>query len=121
LVAGCLFSIGLVLLIGYRLLKTLPIGGFQYLNSPNSEYTAYAKDFWNGDFWGRPEQYYEFEITNNTTGKSVRKLRMKPLDETPMFDMREGGNIIIWSSDSSEVVFAFQDIELKLKVEEGKK
>ncbi len=43
---------------------------------------------------------------------------MKPLDETPIFDMREEGNIITWSPDSSEVTFAFQDIELKLKVQE---
>ncbi len=120
LVLCCLFSIGIIVLMGYRLLKTVPVGGVQYLSSPNGQYQAYATDFFKKDFWGRPEQYYEFEILNTKNGKSVRKLRMKPLDETPIFDMREKGNIINWSPDSSEVTFAFQDVKLKLKVEEDK-
>lgn len=120
LVLCCLFSISIIVLMGYRLLNTVPVGGGQYLSSPNGQYQAHATDFFKEDFWGRPEQYYEFEILNTKNGKSVRKFRMKPLDETPIFDMREKGNIIIWSPDSSEVTFAFQGIELKLKVEGDK-
>ncbi len=120
LVLCCFFVVVLIVLTAYRLLNTLPVGGVQYLSSPNGQYQAYAADFFKEDFWGRSEQYYEFEILNAKNGKSVRKLRMKPLDETPIFDMREEGNIITWSPDSSGVTFAFQDIELKLKVEGDK-
>ena len=120
LVLCCFFAVGLIVLTADRLLSTLPVGGGQYLSSPNGQYQAYAEDFFKEDFWGRPERYYEFEILNTKKRKSVRKLRMKPLDETPIFDMREKGNIISWSSDSSEVTFAFQDVKLKLKVEEDK-
>jgi hypothetical protein len=32
--------------------------------------------------------------------------------------MRQAERIINWSSDSSQVTFGFQDIELKLKIEQ---
>lgn len=42
------------------------------------------------------------------------------MGDKPQFWMRGGERIITWSSDSSEVTVAFQDIELKLKVQEDK-
>lgn len=92
-------------------------GGGQSLNSPNGLYKANAMSVSMKRFWGGRKEYYEFWITKNATGDSLRSVRIEPLDKKRLFWMRGGDKIITWAPDSSEVVFAFQDVELKLKVE----
>lgn len=90
------------------------------MNSPNGLYEALAMSYSMKRFWGGTRKYYEFRIIDNETGYSIRNIRKEHLSDKPQFWMRGGERIISWSSDSSEVIFAFQDTELKLKVEEEK-
>ena len=115
----CLVLVGLVGL-RYFLMMTGSKGGGQSLNSPNGLYRAVAMSVSMECFWGGIRKYYEFKTIDNDTGDLIRKVRMENLDDKPQFWIRGGERIITWSSDSSEVTFAFQDIELKLKVEEDK-
>jgi len=117
--AVCLVLIGLV---GLRYFSTMTgsSGGGQSLSSPNDLYEAYAMSYRMERFWGGISEYYEFWIIDKKTGDLIRKVRMEQLDDKQQFWMRGDERIISWSSDSSEVTFAFQDIELKLKIEEDK-
>jgi hypothetical protein len=112
----------LVGLAGLRYFLTMSgsSGGGQSLNSPNDLYEAYAMSYRMERFWGGISEYYEFWIIDKQTGDLIRKVRMENLDDKPQFWLRGDERIISWSSDSFEVTFAFQDIELKLKVEEYK-
>lgn len=90
------------------------------MNSPNGLYKALATSYSMKRFWGGTRKYYEFSVIDNATGHYVRNIRKEHLGDKPQFWMRGGERIISWSSDSSEVAFAFQDVKLKLKIEEDK-
>ena len=112
----------LVGLVGLRffLMMSGSKGGGQGLDSPNGLYNALAMSYSMKCFWGGTRKYYEFRIIDNESGDSIRHVRKEHSGDKPQFWMRDGERIISWSSDSSEVTFAFQEIELKLKVEEDK-
>ncbi len=95
-------------------------GGGQSLNSPNGLYKALAISYSMKRFWGGTKKYYEFGIKDKESGDWIRYVQKEHLGDKPQFRMRGGERIITWSSDSSEVTFAFQDVKLKLKVEEDK-
>jgi hypothetical protein len=117
--AVCIVLFGL-LGLRYFLMMAGSKGGGQGLDSPNGHYNAVAMSFRMKRFWGGTRKYYEFRIIDNKTGHSIRYVRKDHLGDKPQFWMRGGERIITWSSDSSEVTFAFQEVELKLKVEEDK-
>jgi hypothetical protein len=115
----CLVSIGLVGL-RYFLMMAGSRGGGQGLDSPNELYEALATSYSMKRFWGGTRKYYEFGIKDNESGDWIRYVQKEHLGDKPQFWMRDGERIISWSSDSSEVTFAFQEVKLKLKVEEDK-
>ena len=115
----CLVLVGLVGL-RFFLMMSGSKGGGQTLDSPSRLYRAVAMSVSMECFWGGTRKYYEFRIIDNDTGDSIRNVRIEHLNEKPQFWMRDSERIISWSSDSSDVTFAFQDIELKLKVEDDK-
>ncbi len=115
----CLVLVGLVGL-RYFLMMSGSKGGGQGLDSPNGLYKALATSFSMKRFWGGTRKYYEFGIKDNESGDWIRYVQKEHLGDKPQFWMRDGDRIISWSSDSSEVTFAFQDVKLKLKVEEDK-
>lgn len=115
----CIVLVGLVGL-RYFLMMTGSSGGGQSLDSRNGLYEALAMSYRMERFWGGTRKYYEFSVMDKATRHSIHNIRMEHLDEKPQFWMRGGERIISWSSDSSEVTFAFQDVKLKLKVEEDK-
>lgn len=112
-----IISLLLVGFVGFRFLLILPPkwGGWQHSKSSNGLYEATVRLYHKKCFWGKKREYYRFDIQNTATGNVVHNFRMIP--NKPSFDMREEDNIITWSSDSSEVTFAFQEIELKLKTD----
>ena len=115
----CLVLVGLVGL-RYFLMMAGSRGGGQGLDSPNGLYNALAMSYSMKRFWGGTKKYYEFRIIDNESGDSIRYVQKEHSGDKPQFWMRGGERIITWSSDSSEVTFAFQDVKLKLKVEEDK-
>lgn len=115
----CLVLVGLVGL-RYFLMMSGSRGGGQGLDSPNGLYNALAMSFSMKRFWGGTKKYYEFGIKDKESGDWIRYVRKEHLGDKQQFWMRDGDRIISWSSDSSEVTFAFQDVKLKLKVEEDK-
>jgi hypothetical protein len=119
LLTVCFVLVGLVGL-RYFLMMAGSKGGGQGLDSPNGRYNALAMSFSMKRFWGGTRKYYEFRIKDNESEDWIRCVRKEHLGDKPQFWMREGERIITWSSDSSEVTFAFQDVKLKLKVEEDK-
>ena len=125
IIAVSIITVSLVLVVvcgvAYRFLQILPypLGGGQYLDSPNGRYEARASDMYDEDFWGRSKEWYEFEILEKSYDGSRRvakRVRMDPLEGKPVFNMR-GNNIISWSSDSSGASFAFQGVVLTLEVD----
>lgn len=115
----CLVLVGLVGL-RYFLMMAGSRGGGQGLDSPNGVYKALATSYSMKRFWGGTKKYYEFGIKDKESGDWIRCIRKEHSGDKPQFWMREGERIITWSSDSSEVTFAFRDVKLKLKVEEDK-
>ncbi len=111
-----IISLLLISLVGLRFLQILPPkwGGWQHLKSPNGLYEATVRLYHKKRFWGGRTEYYSFGTRNTTTGNIVHSSCMIP--NRPKFDMREEDKVITWSSDSSEVTFAFQEMELKLEV-----
>ena len=102
------------------------------VSSPDNHYTACSNVGYVQDFWGDYKDYYTFEIYK---GGSIRPNyliaidRMEPFDKKCFFPNGLGRGVgrggdrgpdedwkTTWSSDSSVVTFAFQNIELKLKV-----
>ena len=109
----------LVSLIGFRSLWVFlgfsTKGGGHSAESPNGLYTASAMSFQKVRFWGNSKRFYWFWVDRDNDKKTVKSIRLERLDGTPQFTMRDN-RIISWSSDSSVVTFAFQDMELQLEV-----
>lgn len=104
-------------LVGLRFIMVFSssTGGGHSVDSPNGLYNANAGSFDMVQFWGSHKEFYDFWVTYKDNGKRIKIIRLERFDDTPQFTMR-GEKIISWSSDSSAVTFAFQDIELKLEV-----
>jgi len=118
-----MFFLGCLVLAGaaglrYLVIMASHVGDGQHLDSSNRLHEALAMSYSKKCFWGGYKEYYEFSVTDKSTTDTIRRIRMERLDGTPRFLMREAERIINWSSDSSQVTFAFQDIELKLKIEQ---
>jgi len=116
-------AIGVLLLVvaAWRWIEVLPypMGGGQHLASPDGKLEARAADLTDKTFWGGERDYYEFSVSpTGAIGSSAatKTVRMDIIPGTTRFSMRGGPNIILWSSDSKSVTFAFHDIELTLHV-----
>jgi len=96
-----------------------PVGGGQYVHSPNGKYTASANNMYYEDFWGHERSYYEFSILPKwglRESEAIKTVRMDPIEGQPEFPMRGDERIIKWSPDSTSVTFAFQGVELTLNL-----
>ena len=103
--------------------------GGQSYSSPNEQYLAYSKVGFVRDFWGDWKDFYSFTIYETEPAKVKYHVgidKMEPFDKKCFFPnglgkvVRRGGKEdweAHWSSDSSEVTFSFQEIELKFKIE----
>jgi len=114
-----------VVAVLWRLIQIAPypLGGGQYLVSPDGTLQADAFALTEVDFWGGERDYYEFTIrpAGKYSSDSVLKcVRMDRLPGQPFFCMRGEQKIISWAQDSKSVTFAFQGIELTLHVEQDK-
>jgi hypothetical protein len=111
-----IFAVLTVLLLGaagYRFLQVLPypMGGGQYKESPNKQFTAHASSLTDRSFFGGERRYYEFTIEAGPRG-SIRRL---VIDEPPegMIEWRDEGTIQ-WAADGSAVTYYFRGTQLIL-------
>lgn len=90
--------------IVYRYLQILPypMGGGSYADSPNNQFTAYASNLYDEDFWGNARSYYQFEVHDGSG--AVLRLTQIAQPSNPL-DFREGTGQIMWASDSKSVSF----------------
>jgi len=96
-----------------------PIGGGQYMDSPDGKHTAHADSLYYKDFWGYERSYYEFSIRPKgelRASEAIKTVRMDHIEGQPEFPMRGDERIIKWSEDSNSVTFAFQGIELTMNL-----
>jgi hypothetical protein len=94
-----------------------PVAGCCGFESPDGVYMASALNLVDEDFWGNTREYYEFSVENKN-GELIEGVRLETKIIKPQIQMGYAAKekIIIWSSDSTEVTFDLQNIELKLKV-----
>ena len=109
-----------VLLIGgavvYRCIEVAPypMGGGQYLESPDGKVEAHASSLYDEDFWGYSRSYYEFQLCLKGSMRPVTTVQMDHFPGKPPFPMRSDKEIITWSPDSSKATFTFQGVALTL-------
>lgn len=103
--------------------------------SPDRRYFASSAVGCVRDFWGNWKDYYCFSIYQVGIKKPTTYIRIdeiEPFDTWPFFPDGIGEGVrrlgsygedwtTTWSSDSSEVTFSIQNIELKLKVNKDSK
>lgn len=110
--------------------------GSNELESPNGRYEAYFHSFETGGLFATVglsdiKRFYRFEIYDvndkpkNTPFRYTDENRVKCVDLDVLhrelnIELHRDSEYIEWSSDSSEVIFAFKDIEFKLKIDEPK-
>ena len=111
-----IFTVLAVLLFGaagYRFLQVLPypMGGGQYKESPNKQFTAHASSLTDRSFFGGEWRYYEFTIETGPR-QIVRRL---VINEPPegMIGWRDEGTIQ-WAADNSTVTYSFRGTQLIL-------
>ena len=111
-----IFTVLMVLLLGatsYRFVQVLPypIGGGQYKESPNKQFTAHASSLTDRSFFGGERRYYEFTIESGPR----QRVRRLVIDEPPegMVGWRDDGSIQ-WAADDSTVTYSFRGTQLIL-------
>lgn len=103
----------LVLAAIYRFVQVLPypMGGGQYKESPNKQFTAHASSLTDRYFFGGERRYYEFTIEAGLRQR-VRRLVIDEPSEG-MIGWRDEG-AIQWAADSSAVTYSFRGTQLIL-------
>ncbi|MBN2713637.1 MAG: hypothetical protein JXR97_14545 [Planctomycetes bacterium] len=115
--------ITIVLTVIYRFIQIIPenVGTGETKKSPDNNYQATAYAWSSESFWGEKRSWFEFKIEDVKSGNVVQKLETDPI-AGPYFGSRSSYRIIYWKDDSSEVIFKFPyiDIKMRIKPEEEK-
>jgi hypothetical protein len=85
------------------------------LESPDGLYMALASNMADEDFWGNTRQYYKFDLQKKN-GEVIEGIILESKTAQEQIQLKSSQKVIIWSQDSTEVTFALENIELKLKV-----
>jgi hypothetical protein len=98
---------------GYRFLQVLPypMGGGQYKESPNKQFTAHASSLTDRSFFGGERRYYEFTIEAGPRQRVRRLVIDEPAEG--MIGWRDEGTIQ-WAADGSTVTYSFRGTQLIL-------
>ena len=130
------FIVVFFLLVVDKFLSTVEYERTNYSVSPNGRYEAYFRSFSTLGLFatvGLPDikRFYRFEIYDfndipkEKSFKYTDKNRVKCVDLDVKhrefnIELNRNSEYIEWSPDSSEVTYAFKDIEFKLKIDEPK-
>jgi hypothetical protein len=104
--------------VAYRFVQIIPrnMGTGESKPSPNNEFIATAFDWSSESFFGKTRFWYEFKIENKNSHELIQQIETTPIPG-PYFGSRSSHSVINWNENSSEVVFTFPTLELKMKTE----
>lgn len=107
-----------ILAAAYRFTQILPgnVGTGETKESPNKKYQATAYNWSSESFWGKERYWFEFKVEDAQSGQIIQKLETDPI-EGPYFGSRSSHSVIQWQEDSTEVIFEFPGIDIKMRVE----
>ncbi len=131
------FIVVFILLVVDKLLLTMEVGLRSNDSvSPNGRYEAYFNSFATGGLFSTVglsdvKQFYRFEIFDvndkpkesswiYTDKNRIKCVNLDVKHRKLNISLTGNSEYIEWSPDSSEVTFAFKDIEFKLKIDEPK-
>lgn len=106
-----------ILAVAYRFVQIIPgnVGTGETRESPDQEYQATAYDWSSESFFGRKRRWFEFRVEDAQSGEVIQSLETDPI-EGPYFGSRSDHRVVHWKADSTEVVFKFPSIDIKMRV-----
>ena len=107
----------ILLAVGYRFTQIIPgnFGTGEIIESPNKQYSATANEWFSESFWGKERHWFEFIVKDTFSGEVLQKLETDPIAGL-YFGSRSNHRVTCWSEDSTEVVFIFPEVEIKMKL-----
>lgn len=105
------------MVVAYRYVQTLAssVGTGETRKSPDKQYQATAYDWTSVSFWGQERHRFEFKVEDTASGQVIQRLETDPIPG-PYFGSRSSHSVVHWCQDSTEVLFKFPDIDIKMKV-----
>ena len=109
------------LAVAYRFIQIIPanVGTGESRESTDKKYQATAYDWSSESFFGKKRHWFEFKIEDTQSGQVIQKLETDPI-KGPYFGSRSSHSVVHWKDDSTEVVFTFPSIKIKMRVKPEK-
>ena len=99
----------------YRWIQILPFGTGDEAVSPDGRYKALVTRWYEESFFVKSLTKDEFIVEQVSNSKVVQKLIMEPIPNA-IFGSRTDTEVIFWAGDSTEVVYVFPEVEIKIKI-----
>ena len=115
-----ILSLIIVLAGAYRFIQTTfsTIGTGETCESPDKKYLATAYEWSSESFWGERRYWFEFKVEDTQFGQVIQRLETDPIDG-PCFGSRSSHRVVYWNDDSTEVIFTFPSVDIKMRVDPG--
>ena len=121
IIAIAIILIVFVLAVAYRFIQIIPgnVGTGETRESPDKKYQATAYDWSSESFWGKTRYWFEFKIEETQTGRVLQRIETTPI-QGPYFGSRSSHRVVRWTDDSTQVVFKFPSVDIKMRVKPDK-